>query len=844
MESLDRRFAYLRDDFRQSMNHCRYIVVCLALGWLPLALPCAGQDPAPAPTNGNGATSGETPNGTNVQPPAPEPISAANITSQSAEVDVQLQRIEANVQPSPTVAKLAIDFSKQAQTVAQLRSDLAALQVDSVTARQLEEQRREWNQLAEQLNRWLQRADERWKILQQTREELRSIRQRWALTRDAAPDEELPAELMQRVEQILARVESLEAENRPRIDELAEVIQRLTDARQTANDALKQLSDLNEQLNNRLLRQDSPPLWRTQQADWLRLDDTTRQAANKWRSHISAFVLDNWIGLLVQLLIFLGLTAAALGAQRAGRSWPEDQPELARARFLLSRPLALAMAFTILAGVFIYGTVPAAVRDVFYLLLLLPMLRLAAGLGSRTERVAFYGLLALSALYQIVPLSPEGSLLLRATLLLVDLAAVAIVGYVIWWGRAREGHALTWSRGASVTIFAVVWLLLVTALVSNVLGWVILAHFLSEGTLLTCQGALLAILFVRAAAGLLPAIVRQGPGRALLSARLHPQIYERAGVGLLGLLLLVQWSQATLRRFRLTTTVWDQVEAVLATPLSWAEMELTVGGVLKAIAILLGTFVVQRVLSFLLREELFPRLHMRTSSTAIFATLLKYVIVAAGLGMAGSALGFTGTQLTVLFGALGVGIGFGLQNIVSNFVSGLILLFEQPIKIGDIVELGGVWGTVRRIGVRATVVQTLEGSDIVVPNADLISKEVKNWTLSGAAARVEVLIGTAYGSDPREVLRIVLRVAREHEHVSAEPEPLAMLYGFGDSALNFRLLCWTTIDMRAVVISELHIGVYEALAEADIEIPFPQRDLHVRSASASADEFDRLTQAD
>jgi small-conductance mechanosensitive channel len=170
-------------------------------------------------------------------------------------------------------------------------------------------------------------------------------------------------------------------------------------------------------------------------------------------------------------------------------------------------------------------------------------------------------------------------------------------------------------------------------------------------------------------------------------------------------------------------------------------------------------------------------------------------------------------------------------------------MFERPIKVGDIVEIGGLWGTVKQIGIRATVVQAFEGSELVVPNGDLIAKEVKNWTLSATTARVEILVGTAYDSDPREVLEILLRTAEQHEFVAEDPAPFAMMYEFGQSALNFRLLCHTTIDKRGIVISDLHIQILESLSAAGIQIPFPQHDLHLTSIDQSLLELDRLAES-
>lgn len=806
---------------------CRFIIAS-AVVWSLCGVICWAQEPAPMPVQDHPAAVDAPMEPAVGQPP--QAISAADITSQSNEVDLQLQSIEANIQPSSTVPNLSVDYARLSPAIVQLNARLDRLQAARYTLRQLEEQRREWNLYSAQVDSGLQRADDRWKSLQQSREELREIQHRWELTRDVVLREDLPQELSQRIDQILAEVADLRAESRPRIDELAEIIERLTSTRQAINTALRRIAELNELVNEQLFIQDSPPLWRIHKAEWLRLDQSGRQRAAQWFETLWSFAREHWIQLSVQMLIFIALAVAGLRAQLASKSWPADQHELDKARFLLSRPFAIAMAFTILTGLALYDEPPVAVRDAFYLLLLLPMLRLVAGLSGKSTRIAFYGLLSLSAIYQIVPESSDnGSLLLRVTLLINVVAAIAVISLVFWWQCPRKGSRWSTSQVAAVAGSVIVWLLFVVAFVAEVFGWVNLSHFLAEAVLLTCQGALLSILFIQAAAGLVPAIVRRGPGRYLLSARRYPEVYERAIVGLLILVIGTQWFQATLQRFRLESLFWDRVNSILAGPLVWTELGLTVGNVLRAIVVLVGTFFIHRILGFLLREELFPRLHVRSSSTAIFATLLKYVIVTAGLGIAGTALGFTGTQLTVLFGALGVGIGFGLQNIVSNFTSGLILLLEQPIKIGDIVEISGIWGRVKSIGIRATIIEAFEGSDIVVPNSDLISKEVKNWTLSNSTLRVDFFIGTSYSSDPREVLRIMLDTANENKLIVSEPAPYAMMYGFGDSSLNFQLLCWTSIESRREVINQLHVSIYEALTNAGIEIPFPQRDVHIRT---------------
>jgi small-conductance mechanosensitive channel len=182
-----------------------------------------------------------------------------------------------------------------------------------------------------------------------------------------------------------------------------------------------------------------------------------------------------------------------------------------------------------------------------------------------------------------------------------------------------------------------------------------------------------------------------------------------------------------------------------------------------------------------------------------------------------------------------VGIGFGLQNVVNNFVSGLILLFERPIQVGDTIEVGGLTGEVRHIGPRSSTVRTADGAEVIVPNAMLVSDQVVNWTLSDRRRRVTVEVGVAYGTDPERMLEILRDVAEENRTVLDDPAPEAVFKGFGPSALDFALSCWIPrFEEGFSVRSALAIAICRKLREAGIEIPFPQQDLHLRSVDAPA----------
>ena len=218
---------------------------------------------------------------------------------------------------------------------------------------------------------------------------------------------------------------------------------------------------------------------------------------------------------------------------------------------------------------------------------------------------------------------------------------------------------------------------------------------------------------------------------------------------------------------------------------------------------------------------------MEKGARISIARLIHYFIVVFGFVLAISALGIEITKLTIMVSALGVGIGFGLQGIVNNFVSGLVLLFEQPVRIGDLVEINGMWAEVKHIGIRATVVRNLDHADIIIPNADLVSNQVTNWTLGDRQTRLIMALGVAYGSDVDLVIETLIGCAQDNTQVNQNPSPQAFFLNFGESTLDFELRVFVPASLRIPIRSELHKEIDKRFREKDITIAFPQRDLHL-----------------
>jgi small-conductance mechanosensitive channel len=263
-------------------------------------------------------------------------------------------------------------------------------------------------------------------------------------------------------------------------------------------------------------------------------------------------------------------------------------------------------------------------------------------------------------------------------------------------------------------------------------------------------------------------------------------------------------------------------------------VDFSVGDVLGFLSVLLFGFLIASGLRFVLREEILPRWRLSRGVPETISTSFYYVALLFVFLMSLNAVGVELDKLTVLTGAVGVGLGFGLQNIVNNFVSGVILQFERPIRVGDVLEVGELSGEVRNIGIRASTIRTWQGAEVIIPNSTFISGQVINWTLSEPYRRVDVPVHVAYGTDPERVIRMLLDIGHAHPEVLQRPEPFAVFLGFGDSALNFLLMFWAEQNTHFRLRSEISIQIASALRAAGIEVPVPQREIRMRSSEPAA----------
>jgi potassium efflux system protein len=274
------------------------------------------------------------------------------------------------------------------------------------------------------------------------------------------------------------------------------------------------------------------------------------------------------------------------------------------------------------------------------------------------------------------------------------------------------------------------------------------------------------------------------------------------------------------------------------------DVGITISHLFVAVVAILLSLLASRLIRLALRKQVLDKMHIDKGLEYALLRFIHYIILIIGVYIGLKTINIPLGAIVGLFAVIGVGIGFGLQNLASNFISGVILLLERPVKVGDRLEVNDVWGDVKRINLRTTLIETPDKIAIIVPNSKLLENEVTNYSYGDPKIRLRIPVGIAYGSDCEKASEIMIQAATENSRVLKNPAAKTWFREFGDSSLNFMLLCWIPNAVEKFdVISELNHAIDKGFRENGIEIPFPQRDLHLRSAEATV-RFLRKTEGE
>jgi potassium efflux system protein len=770
--------------------------------------------------------------------PKPEVVSAGDIPVRADADERFVQDVTRRARQKDPGAELGPGLARIGEGIDALSRSFSPAELQSLSVVRLQSLENHWKFYTRELEAWRRELDRVTAPYSADAAALAERRAVWEATQQSLADVGVTSALTNRVVGILAQVKIAEQalsgplDAQIRLGRRANVVQAKIDAgRKIVDGAI-------DEYDRRLALVDAPPVWEAWQAAHFGEREIAGAGAgmrveNAFLKEWSAAYRERILGYALAMLALLPLL---VWLAYRNRDVVATEPGMQAAARVLRRPVSAWLVLALVGVPFLFPDAPLVLLQLALLLALIPVLRLLPPAMYAVLGGWPYVVTALYVTYRLSFLLLGEPLLYRMYLLAV---AVINAGALVWLllssRQDPQGALSKRIRGVARVIGWLAVAALVAGIGANVLGNVTLAEMLTGAVL---DSAYMGFALF-AGANVLSSVLRLMLARR--SVTRWRVITQHAGPllasahRLIMLVALVTWVIVTGNEFRIARPVFGGVKAVLTHPLEAGQISITLGNILLFGLAIWVAFWVARTVRLILRDDVLPKMELPRGVGNSVSTLSYYALVIVGLMVALAAAGFETSQFALVFGALGVGIGFGLQNIVNNFVSGLILMFERPIQPGDVVEVSGTSGTVREIGMRATTLTTAEGADVVVPNGTLLSEKLVNWTLSDMNRRVDVEVSVAYGSDPRRVIELLRQVAAGTPGISPEPAPAIVFKGLGANSLDFGIRAWTSDFGDWVTIrTEMTARVYETLRSQNIEIPLSQQVLHLRSVSADA----------
>ena len=653
----------------------------------------------------------------------------------------------------------------------------------------------------------------------------------WRATRDQIQDVTDAESMQQRVRATLAEIDDARRQLEASRQEALTLRDQLIDPKATLDRRLKDIEAEIERRRASIFRRDQLPLWSARLARSIEADaqGDGPMALRERLSLLTEYLHEHLWLLGLQFTVFLGLAIGLRSLRTLAQKRADESYDLRIASRVLELPTSMALVIALILTTLLHPLAPRLLYELAFMLVALPAGVIVYRLIPPRAHPLLLALLAtfvLDAFRAIVDELPNLERLVFLTQL------VGSLGFLSWLhgsGRLRAGEPDSQHqpvlRLLQLTARAF-FVLLTFSLLADVIGLGDLAELVGGGALRSAYAAIFGYALLKVCQSLVAYALVIWPLRRLKMVQRHRKLVRRRLESGLALLVAGLWLYVTVKHFGLELNLGAAASTALGAQFAIGEITISLADVAVFVITIWLTFVLARLLDFVLSEEIFPRVRMARGVPYAISSLARYSLITFGCLFAAVAAGIELSKLTIVAGGLGVGIGFGLQNVVSNFVSGLILLFERQVRVGDQVDLETLTGRVRQIGFRASMVRTSDGADVIVPNSKLISEEVVNWTGFDRERRIELPIVVEAGTDARRVIEVLLSVARAHPSIIVDPPPQALLLTLGASTDEFVLRAWLDgftdhVETR----SELAIALQTALAEAGINAPLrvPER---------------------
>lgn len=746
-------------------------------------------------------------------------VPLADIAAQSESASAALQTIAFDVSSDKTTESVQQDLPVITDEISARLEENSHILSRSPSLELVRRLAGEWQEIRDELGDWKHELTHRAGQMDGDITRLSLLEKTWDLTRESTNKVTMPPEVLQKIDGIISDIKDTRGKVEAQQALLLTLQNRVAEQDIKISQSLAAIDHARQDIVGHLLVRDSPPIWSSELRAGQKLAQESQHSFSRQYRALAAYTRRKPERFILHGAIFLVVLGLILWARRRLRRQGQEDSELKHAILVFEIPIATALVLSLVASSWIYPQAPRLLWAILGAAALVPAVIVLRRLVGRPLFPVLNILVAFYFVDQLRSVAAAPELLSRSLFLLEMLTGIA---FLIWFLRCRFStvpiHSLRW-RKLFTAAMMLATILFVAAFCANVLGFGVFSKLLGSATLTCAYLGLILYAVIRIADGLILSVLTIRPLGALTLVQRHRRVLQARVRQLLEWAAIALWLLYALEAVALRAPLFQDLKEILVAKLTLGSATFSLGDLLLFVVTVWVAFMVSRITRFILEEEVYPHIQLAPGLHYSISRMVHYAILLAGFLIGIALLGFNLTRLTILAGAVGVGLGFGLQNIINNFVSGIILLFERPVKVGDVIEIGSTEGVVMHIGIRASIVRTTNGPEIIVPNGKLISDPVTNWTFSRRQRLITIPVSVVPGVEAARILQILKDASAAHSAITRDPPAQCLFVSFAGGALNFELRVWTNqINDWMQIRSDLSAAINSALVAQNISI--------------------------
>lgn len=789
------------------------LLLAIALGGQPLAL---AQNSEPAPPADAAAEA------------AAEAVSVSAVSELDALTTQALDDSRTIATPREDVIKLKDKVRKRATELTTQVSEMRLLLKSQPRVEQMQSLRQQWVFQRDELAANQATVKARVNELETEIATLQDLEDRWNAVKSQISEGKLPAETRKPVTRALNDISTTKRQLNNTLREAANLAYAWQELANSADDVLNDIKKNEATQRSALLSNLQPPLWTMTRADF-HFEEFSADWLDKQVRLLVSYIEKKRAAIMTLIIISIGVLWIMLRMRKRPETYMQLREGQHLRYALTERPYSTTAAFAAALAILMLTAQPRLLRVFFAVLMFLPVVRLGIPMMRPQQRPLVWHISVLYLINNFATLTSSVSAVERVTFIVLAAAAlIATMAAIRGLPANPPQFPVAWR-----TLRATLWLAglaAAAALVAGVVGAVALSELLITSLVTSAYLGLSLLVIIGIISDFITAMLHLPSVQARVNmTRNHAALIAMRLRRIVLIIGILSWVSLVASQFLIGDLIWHNITRILGTQAGIGAISVSLGDVLAMGVTIWVALLLSRFVRFVFEEDVVPRTQMQRGMPTTISTLLHYCIVLVGFLVAISAAGIDLSKIAILAGALGVGIGIGLQDVVSNFTAGLILMFENQVKPGDIVQCDAASGRVVNVGLRCSIVRTGDGSEVIVPNSKLTSTPVINWTRSDQSRRLLITIGARYGTDPNLVVETLTAIAKADPDVMNYPEAGASFQRFGVNALEFEVRAWVASgDVLGDVNSRICTQIAMQFAELGIEMPFAQQELNIR----------------